>query len=198
MSEKLSTATKLKMIGTAVAFSLTSCTTPPTPETRPAQGTVSAICPDTTDPNHQRVLELVFRKLPTNNQKTVRVEYDIHAYSGNSSTVVNPGQRLKIPGFVPTEGVDLPIPFALVTDATGAQTIATVNLSQCVTSDSGTFSNFFNGVTPDQIKPGQQASFNGKPWAFGKEAQARKQAMSNPFKGRVGVYGKAGPIYKRA
>lgn len=201
MSEKLSTATKFKMISAAVSYFLTSCATPAksSPETRQPTGRVIAVCPDTTDPKHRNLLRFEFYKLPPGADGTIKIEYDITPIPGDGSTDYTPPRRLNRPGNVPTKEVFLDIPFALVTDTkTGQQNIATVNLSQCVTEDSEAFSEFFKDIKPNQIyPPGQQASFNGKPLAFGKEAQARRQMTYNPYKGRTRVEGKAGPIFRR-
>lgn len=203
MTERTSTRTKLAIAGSAVAYLLSSCASPPTssPETRPSQGTVSATCPDTTDTQHQNLVEFTFDKLPPGNGGTIRIEYNINPRKGDKSTNYTPPRRLNIPGNVPTKDVFLDIPFAFVTDInTGVQTIATVNLSECVTPNSEVFSDFFKDIKPDQIyPPGQQASFNGKDWKFGPEAKARTRMRLNPHTGIRPTYtqGKAGTIYRR-
>lgn len=183
----MSVGTKLKIVGVAAAHLLAACAAPPTPIPE-----VIAVCPDITDPQRQGVVMFNFKRA------NGTVTYSLQAFSGSKSTRINPGQRLQIPGQKET-GVDLDIPYALVTDNTGAQAVAAVNLSDCVTEDPAKFKRFFDGVREDQINPGPQA-YNGKDWRYGPEAKARTQRMLNPDRGiNVTTYikGSAGPIFRR-
>lgn len=178
-TKHLSRKNKLEMISAAFAYFLTSCATPPTPAT-------SVICPDTTDPMHQSLLKFEFSRLPPNKDGTIKIDYDITPIPGDGSTNYAPPRRFSRPGNVPTEGVDIDIPFALVTNPkTGKQDIATVNLSECVTSDPEKLKKLFDGITPDQVSPRQRASFNGKDWEYSEGAKALRERVINPSKGQI-------------
>ena len=130
-----------------------------------------------------------------------KYNWSLNHIQDRTKHVLNQGERLVVPGYSPTGQDGFIFPIGKVTEkATGKETIHFLDLGLCVTPDIKAFSTFFEDVMPQDIRPEQQASFNGKDWKFGPEAKARAQRMLNPNRGMkttTHIKGNTGSVFRR-